>query len=433
MMMNRLLFRLLLAVAAAGCMAACDKAEPVEPVDPDKPIVPPAETRQTIMVYLSGQSLARYFTQNVNEMASAVAGSDGRSRVLIFSEPRSGAVLIECKYRGKGQKAQLDTLHRYTQEEFSSSIQRNDITKILNQMAGIAPASRYGLIIGSHGGGWLPAEYRLLDNFGEKSSFSLRPRREEDPLLHKQAGSDATRWFGEENGRVGEIEEWAAGIQAATPRFGYAIFDACFMSNIETLYEMRNIAPYIVASPCEIMGRGVPYDRCLPALLRDTQSETSAATVPLMEFCRAFCDFYSTTTETRQSGCLAITRTAEIDTLAAAVKDFNATVTAEPDPMELQIYEGLHQGSTRCPLFFDLRQYIELAQCSDETVRRAALEQFDRTVPEEFRLHTPQFYTGYDGQMHDIDYYSGLSTSTPTAIPAYAEALRQTAWWKATH
>lgn len=433
MMMNRLLLRLLLAVAAAG-FAACDKTEPVDPVDPDKPVVPPTETQQTIMVYLSGQSLARYFTQNVNEIASAVAGSDGHSRVLIFSEPRSGAVLIECKYRGKGQKAQLDTLHRYTQEEFSSSIQRNDIAKILNQMAIIAPAGRYGLIIGSHGGGWLPAEYRLLDDFGGKTPFSLHPRREEDPLLHKQAGSDATRWFGEENGQVGEIEEWAAGIQAATPRFGYVIFDACFMSNIETLYELRNIAPYIVASPCEIMGRGVPYDLCLPALLSDTSTQSEASAMePLMEFCRAFYNFYNTTVETRQSGCLAITCTAEIDKLAAAAKAFNATVTAEPDPMKLQIYEGLHQGTTRCPLFFDLRQYIEEAECSDENVRRAALEQLDRTIPEESRLHTPQFYTGYDGDMHDIDYYSGVTTSTPTAITAYAEALRQTAWWKATH
>ncbi len=422
MMMNKLLLRLLLAVAAAG-FAACDKAEPVDPR--------PTETRQTIMVYLSGQSLARYFAQNVNEMASAVSGSDGRSRVLIFSEPRAGAVLIECKYQGKGQKAQLDTLHRYTQEEFSSSIQRNDIAKILNEMARIAPASSYGLIIGSHGGGWLPAEYRILDDFGQKSPFSLQPRREEDPLLHKKAGSDATRWFGEENGRVGEIEEWAAGIQAATPRFGYVIFDACFMSNIETLYEFRNIAPYIVASPCEIMGRGVPYDRCLPALLSDTSGASD--TVPLMAFCRAFHNYYSTTPETRQSGCLAITCTAEIEKLATATKAFNATVTAEPDPMKLQIYEGLHQGTTRCPLFFDLRQYIELAECSDEAVRRAALEQFDRTVPKESRLYTPQFYTGYDGRMHDIDYYSGVTTSTPTAIPAYAEALRQTAWWKATH
>lgn len=425
MMMNKLLLRLLLAAVTAGCVA-CDKTEPVDPR--------PTEPRQTIMVYLSGQSLARYFTQNVNEIASAVAGSDGGSRVLIFSEPRSGAVLIECKYRGKGKKAELDTLHRYTREEFSSSIQRDDIAKILNEMAGIAPAGRYGLIIGSHGGGWLPAEYRLLDDFGGKSPFSLRPRREGDPLLYKQPDSDATRWFGEESGRVGEIEEWAAGIQAATPRFGYVIFDACFMSNIETLYEFRNIAPYIVASPCEIMGRGVPYDRCLPALLNDTSMQSGAsATVPLAEFCRAFHNYYSTTSETRQSGCLAITCTAEIDKLAAAAKAFNATVTAEPDPMKLQIYEGLHQGATRCPLFFDLRQYIEQAECSDETVRSAALEQLDRTAPKEFRLHTPQFYTGYDGMMHDIDYYSGVTTSAPTAITAYAEALRQTAWWKATH
>ncbi len=426
MMMNPLLRRLLLAaLVAAGC-AACEKSETVTP--------PPAETRQTIMVYLSGQSLARYFTQNVNEIATAVAAGDGQSRVLIFSEPRSGAVLIECKYQGKGKAALLDTLHRYSAEEFTSSIRSNDIQKILNEMARVAPAPKYGLIIGSHGGGWLPAEYRLIDDFGSKSSFSLRPRLEDDPLLHKQSGSDATRWFGEESGKVGEVREWAAGIEAATPRFAYVIFDACFMSNIETLYEFRNIAPYIVASPCEIMGRGVPYDRCLPAMLNDTSMQSGpSVTVPLLEFCHAFYNYYNTTTETRQSGCLAITRTAEIDKLAAAVKAFNATVTAEPDPLKLQIYEGLHQGSTRCPLFFDLRQYIEQTACSDETARQAALDQLDRTVPQDFRLHTPQFYTGYDGKMHEITYYSGLTTSTPTAIAAYAEALRQTAWWNATH
>lgn len=423
---NRLLRRLLLAaLVAAGC-AACEKGE--------TPTPPATEARQTIMVYLSGQSLSHYFTQNVNEMATAVAAGDGQSRVLVFSEPRSGAVLIECKYQGKGKKALLDTLHRYTAEEFTSSIRSNDIQKVLNDMARIAPARQYGLIIGSHGGGWLPAEYRLIDDFGNKSPFSLRPRPDSDPLLYKQADSDATRWFGEESGKVGEIKEWAAGIQAATPRFGYVIFDACFMSNIETLYEFRNIAPYIVASPCEIMGRGVPYDRCLPALLNDTSMQSGpSVTVPLLEFSHAFYNYYNTTTTTRQSGCLAITRTAEIDKLAAAVKAFNATVTAEPDPLKLQNYEGLHYGSTRCPLFFDLRQYIELAACSDESARSSALEQLDRTVPTNFRLHTPQFYTGYDGYMHDITYYSGLTTSTPTAIAAYAEALRQTAWWKATH
>lgn len=39
------------------------------------------------------------------------------------------------------------------------------------------------------------------------------------------------------------------------------VFDTCFMSSIEVLYEMRNSFDYIVSSPTEVLATGFPYKK----------------------------------------------------------------------------------------------------------------------------------------------------------------------------
>ena len=49
--------------------------------------------------------------------------------------------------------------------------------------------------------------------------------------------------------------------------YDFLVFDACFMSSIEVLYEMRNSFDYIVSSPTEVLATGFPYKEILPELL----------------------------------------------------------------------------------------------------------------------------------------------------------------------
>lgn len=420
-----------LLLAFALLSFACSKQD-------DGPRYPPRKrpdrADQTILFYLSGQSLGGYFKQNIREIEQAVDDYIlYDSRILIFVQPNVSpythpSLVLECRFDYDTQTSRIDTLRKYNDVVSTRS---EDIARILGEMADLAPAHRYGLILGSHGGGWLPAAYRKIDDFGETGSASVFGADAATALLRKMPGADATRWFGEDEGQVGEIAAWAEGIAASGIGFDYAIFDACFMSNIESLYDLRHVAPRIVASPCEIMARGIPYHLTLASLLTD-----EGRSYDLTAFAERFHDYYLNTTETRRSGCLAIAHTEELEALAAAMQEFNARVTAAPDPFALQTYEDLHDRTTRepKPLFFDLRQYVELCE-ADEAARMALLAQFDRTFPEEGRFHTPSFYSGYspDGTMHPINYYSGVSFSAPTAAEAYAAANRETVWYRATH
>lgn len=393
----------------------------------------PERADQTILFYLGGQSLGGYFKQNIREISQAVDRYVlYDSRILIFVQPNVSpythpSLILECSFDYDTQASRIDTLRRYNDVVSTRS---GDIARILGEMADLAPARRYGLVLGSHGGGWLPAAYRIIDDFGANAESPFASGVAPN-LLHKTPGADATRWFGEDEGEVGEIAAWAEGIAASGVGFDYAIFDACFMSNIESLYDLRHIAPRIVASPCEIMARGIPYHLTLASLLTE-----EGRSYDLTAFAEQFHDYYLHTTDTRRSGCLAVTRTDELETLAVAMREFNRTITAEPAPFDLQTYEDLHDKKTNeaKPLFFDLRQYIELCE-ADEAARASLLAQFDRTFPVEGRFHTPSFYSAYSvgGKMHAIEYYSGVTFSGPTRTEAYAAANRETSWYQATH
>ena len=75
------------------------------------------------------------------------------------------------------------------------------------------------------------------------------------------------------------------------------------MANIETLYDLRSVIGYIVASPCEVMGDGFPYARIVPHLF-----ETGPVADRLAETCREFWNLYEneyqSTTWKEQSGCI---------------------------------------------------------------------------------------------------------------------------------
>lgn len=379
------------------------------------------ETDQTVLFYLSGQSLLRYFRDtNVAEIRKVIEGGTtlGNSRVLVFIQPSSReSLLIEYAYDAPTRSCTADTLRRYSG---LSSVQQEGIVRVFSDMREIAPANRYGLVMGSHGGGWVPAEHKNLnqDETGA-DEWSLRRREIGTDWLGRLAGADDTRWFGEDNYATADIETWSAAFAEAAVDWEYVVFDACFMSNIETLYELRHAARYIVGSPCEIMGRGMPYATMMADLFTD-----GGKSYDLEAFCRHFHEYYANTTETRKSGCIALTVCSELDELARRMKEVNGSLRPDADLSELQIYEGLNR-----PLFFDLGQYVETA-CADENLVEAFRTQFDRAFPESHRLHTPSFYSGYNGRMNEIRYYSGVTTSAPST--KFPTAYAATAWHRAT-
>ena len=70
-------------------------------------------------------------------------------------------------------------------------------------------------------------------------------------------GALTTRSFGD-TGRSIDITDFAAAVKAQNYRTDYLLFDACFMANIETLYDLRECTDYVIAAPAKSWDRDSP-------------------------------------------------------------------------------------------------------------------------------------------------------------------------------
>lgn len=402
-------------VLAALLCTSCSKDETEGPIRPPRPEI----ADQTIMFYMVGTDLTVFFRKNIDDAISAVSKDIlHNSRVLIFTEPTENlSLVVELSYDPETKDCVSDTLRRWTNEDFRSTA-GSTITEVVTYMAAQAPAQRYGLIMGSHAQGWMPS------GSGLKSISSIAAYED---FWRPMPGALLTRWFGKDKSRVTEIPELKTALKNTNLHLEYLIFDACFMSSIEALYELRGSADNIIASPCETMATGFPYTTVLPSLLTD-----NGKGYDLNKVCFNFHDFYANRTPTRKSGCIAQTVCKELEPLAAIVKRIEASSPNKFNANLLQAYEGLTMH-----VFFDLQDYIWTI-CSDPALRDEFDLQMAKTFPVVNRLHTPSFYSMYgmgdtpDG-MHTVKdtTYSGVTTSAPST--RFILDWKETSWYEATH
>ena len=200
---------------------------------------------KTIFVYMpwtasatnTANSLHDNFIQNIEDIKSAIAEEGGlkNTRLVIFIDslaPKYGTMYELMYHNGLFIK---NILKQYTPQNSPSYTTEQGLTTILRDVVRFAPASKYSMIIGSHGVGWLPAETTTRSK---------------------------TRFFG---GTTPEyqtnISTLANSIKATGIKMQYIMFDDCYMSNIETAYELRNATSYLISCTSEIMAYGMPYHK----------------------------------------------------------------------------------------------------------------------------------------------------------------------------
>lgn len=355
----------------------------------------PGETSQTLIFYFFGTSLDRYFKANIQDASTAIAnGAIGTDNRVIYLKQKSKyeAEVKELCYDPATDKCIERDITDITFE--GALITTDQIGKNIALMAEYAPAERYGIVFAGHGQGWIPRE--ALNGSSGISTFGATQWWQPAP------GAEVTRAFGENNVQVNP-SELAEGIEKSGVEFDYILFDACFMSNIETLYDLRNAADYIIASPCEIMGRGFPYHRTLPHLFADNDLQSNA-----IDAAESYYKFYRDEyIGNSRCGSVAVIDCSEIDPLADATKAVAAS-QQQYFREEMQTYEGqsIHQ-------FYDLGEWAEVS-CSDNAAVEAFNAQLERTVVAKFSL--PTFYSAYGSYGTydiDLDIYSGVTTSAP--------------------
>lgn len=409
------IFSMMVCAALLCCATACDDRWQTDtpPDTPDTPEEPDGRAPHALLIYFVGTDLDSYFGQNIDGVMKAVDQNIlGNNRIAYFRRVSGSEWAIsEVTYDTKERRAVSTVLKSYEDADLSQ------MEIYLSDMVELLPAETYGLVLGGHGSGWLPksigtgwsTKYSAAGakrHGGYENPFGEAPREDALP----------TRFFGE-RAVMFDLEDISAAMQASGARFGYMLFDDCFMSNIESLYALRHAADYIIASPCEVMAAGFPYEYIIPHIL--------AVDGPDLEgVCRAFYEFYMN--YTYKSGCVALTKCSELDELAVRYANLLSGLTNDVNRSKLQYYEGLAKH-----LFYDFGQYAAMLS-ANPVLLNDFREQFDRAFPPECRLNTPSFYSAFGSRyMIDIDYYSGVTTSEPA--DRNQELYLQTEWYRATH
>ena len=406
---------------------------------PDGPDVPVTPVGQTVFMFFPwSNNLLSDFRRTVEDMQTVVAQRSMKDeRIMVFmATSEREAVLFELKKQNG--RCLTDTLRRYSDRPFTS---RQWLTSLFSEVMTLAPASRYGMVVGCHGLAWVPvqgqrsARKRLgsQERIDEEDNLYKEEKIDkegDDPMHFEVQGPVTTRFIG---GTYAETQIETTDLADAMADAGfhteYILFDACYMSSVEVAYELKDVTHYLIASPTEVLSYGFPYI---------TMGKHLLGTPNYKGIVDSFISFYSS--YNLPYGTVAVTDCTQLDALAAIAQQINATATEQTNaalggklntarsgknvPNGVQLMDGYSPT-----LFYDLGHLMSLKDAG--TVLTAAFaEQLDKTVP--YKGHTNQYFTALKDAPVDIKHYSGLNTSQGS-LNHMADRLSETAWYKATN
>lgn len=243
--------------------------------------------KSTLLVYaVATNSLTGNLVSDKNEMLMAAPEIDlDRYNVLVFEtqykyledNTRVGNVnLLKLVKDNQNNDYIWETVKEYNDGVASLNPQR--MTEVINYVTNTFPSDKYGLVLWSHSTGAQP----------DLTSTAIAAASEVSTSITETLPS--LSWFGQDLS-VADDEYKYMNIDVLANvlpdhLFDYIWFDSCYMSNIESIYQLRNKCNYYVGYPTEVLDSGLPYQYVLPYMNGDKEDLVIAA--------KAFYDYYST-------------------------------------------------------------------------------------------------------------------------------------------
>jgi hypothetical protein len=338
---------------------------------------------RVVLLYLAANNnLASYASGNMDAIKTGyLPYEDDRNILLVYSHISGSLPVLLRLYKDREGVVHEDVVNNYDQQNSSSS---EVLEEVLERIKVIFPAAEYGLILWSHGTGWLPEGY-----YDTKSGLGV---------FYPDPYADIVKSFGEDSGVEMEIPELA---EAIPYHLSFIIFDCCFMGGIETVYELKDKCDYVVASPTEILATGFPYDRIMAPLFEKEADLEEAGDL--------FYDFYNRQSGVYCSATLAIYRTDKLDNLAQACRTvFNnhRTSIAQVNLSAIQEYYRMNKH-----WFYDLSDFVKQISSSSEYAKFTAA--VDEVVVKKW---STEFFIDIK-----IDSFSGISTYIPVPLDTYLD------------
>lgn len=352
-MLRKSIFNILFALLTLCAMTACRHSDEPAPA-----------TERTILVYMVANNTLGAWGYDAEDLAemqkAATSGHFGKTgRLIAYHAPSGGAPeLIEITRQGQKQ------LKSYSDEVYSTDPDR--LREVLVDLESLAPANGYGLVFWSHADGWLNGT---------------------------SATDNRYKAFGDDRGHYMKLSSLASALSGRT--FDFIYFDCCLMGNIESVWELRNASPYIIASPTELSVHGMPYHLTLQHLFLDEPDLTAAA--------RTTYQYYRDNADFNERTCqISVISTAALDGLASASAAILSRLTAYPGNMQ-EVQSMSVPGKTRYHV--DMGDYYRIL-----ADKAGAPELYDAWLSAKEKAVVAAFTTEWGIGSLPVDKYSGLAT-----------------------
>lgn len=321
---------------------------------------------RTVLVYIVGTNNLGGALLDYDDIDEMIAGS--RKGALDHTNTRW--LVYHCGYYNTSRlfeiaKGDTTTLKHYGNDVSSVSVSR--MSEVLDDIARLAPASDYGLVLWSHGSGWLE---NGLDEDADKTN---------------------TLSFGDDRGAKMNVTSLAKVLEGRD--IDYVYFDACHMCTVEVAYELRHATRYIVGGPAETPGAGMPYDLTMASLAAGSIDN-------LVEAAGQTFDHYRLSSDC----AMTVLDLSEIEALAdATAQIYDATPLPHPSAEVTNYY-----GRARSGNFIDFGEYVGALADSNALDRTAFDRALQKTVV--YSAAPDRFYSWALLAWLPIYNASGLST-----------------------
>ena len=364
--------------------------------------------RQAVLVYFAGNNnLSAEGESDLSDITSSwlPSAQDKEQILMVYYHFQDKAPVLSRFYRNRQGVAVEDVIKTYPTSTNSASA--STMETIIADAEKAYPAERHGMVLWSHGTGFLPRGYfsnpkELVP--GKPATLGSEP----DPFAG-MVKADESKSFGLDGSSELDITDLR---NALSPyHYDFLIFDCCLMAHIELAFELRNTCDYLLFSPTEILSDGFPYGQMMQPLF---SMKPEAA---LKDIAGNYMAHYRSQSGMYCSATITLVSTAGLEHLAASCRPIfqnHQSQILSLDRSRIQPYFRFDKH-----WFYDLDDFIRnVADDSEYADFAGALD--DSVI---FKDTTESFLT------IDIRHYSGLSIYIPRAEYTVLNNFYKTLEW----
>lgn len=355
-------------------LASCNSEEP------EVPVVKNVDT--AVLVYaVASNDLYSNLVDDKSEMLKGASNLDLDHLTWMVYEVTPGsqtARLSKIVKLADGTCA-FEDVKTYDRSLYSTDPAR--MSEVIDDFCSAQPSTKYGLVLWSHGTGFEPS-------FSNHQTVRNEIFSNEGRMVYSFGADNDGDKDGSYTDRM-DITEFATAIP--DNRFDFIWFDVCYMSSIETAYELKDKCKRLVAYPTEVFSPGMPYDLTVPYILRSQPDLVGGA--------KAFFDYYAQSpSSSMRVATVAVMDMNAIDEVAEACKGIWPG-SEDVSKAGLQIYSRGRLGP-----FYDFGQVTRRMAAENEL----EVSRFDQAMSDfiVWKGATPRDFAG---NVIDPQIYSGVS------------------------